>query len=292
MSNLATFFLPHGMTSLSVYDLHWVTSWARMPYHGLTFDQDIFDAMRLRLRDSIEQDFKGGLIEGASFDIKSKETALNQMKNSYQAIDDWEEYLSLLGVAVKTAEPSSSSGRYKLEDAARLIAPHTDETKVYIYEQLTQAVIRESLSVFPPGSKIRYYARHVRPEYEEAYWDDLNNWLETSVRGTKWKFLRPIKNFKADPPFPYPPLRQDEWYRALEDTMYRYKYENSEYPDRDQVWEYLWEGRLKSYEITNGRDRDEDALFMMGSKPLSLTSFRKRWSYLFNRRQKSPNKPQ
>jgi len=152
-----------------------VTSWARRPYHDITFDQGIFDASRLQLRDSIEQDFIGGLIEGVNFNSKSEETALDQIKNSYQAIDDWKEYLSLLGVIVKNSEPSSSSGRYNLESASRLIASCTDETKDYIYEQLVQAVHRESLPVFPPGSKIRYYPTQIRYEYEEAYWDDLNN---------------------------------------------------------------------------------------------------------------------
>ena len=37
--------ISHGIKSLSVYDIHWVVSWASMPYHSQYFEQDYFDVV-------------------------------------------------------------------------------------------------------------------------------------------------------------------------------------------------------------------------------------------------------
>jgi hypothetical protein len=253
-----------------------------MPYHSLHFEQDIFDAKRLRLREKIKEDFEDGSIDGVSFDVGSDEPVLEQMKNSFMALDEWRGYLSAHGVKAEISEPSTSSGRYTLDDATKAITRETNEDEGEILERLVQAVHNESLPVYPPCSEVRYYARHVRPYYEEAHWDDLNKWLDTSIRDFSWRFPRPIKYSKSKPPFPNPPLRKDTWYKVLEDMMYDYKRENGGYPNRTEAWSYLSSGEPKSYGITTGTDRDEEALFISGAKALSFSAFKKRWDRLFS----------
>lgn len=79
----------------------------------------------------------------------------------------------------------NAEGRYTLEDAARLIADSTNERYEEILIKLERAAASGDFPMYEPGRNQKYeYLRAdgakkpVRTIYEEAYWNDLNEWLE------------------------------------------------------------------------------------------------------------------
>jgi len=68
--------------------------------------------------------------------------------------------------------------RYTLQEAADLIEQKTGEPADDMKINLMQAVIDNELPVYEPGRKTKYYCMIASEYYEEAYWDDLNDWLK------------------------------------------------------------------------------------------------------------------
>lgn len=81
-----------------------------------------------------------------------------------------------------------SKGRYNLEEAAILIGKEAGERADEMLEKLMLAVHDGALAVHAPGKQARYQSNNVRDFYEEAYWDDLNRWLEKNEPRITWRF--------------------------------------------------------------------------------------------------------
>ena len=91
------------------------------------------------------------------------------------------------------AEPSFSMGRYTLEEAAQAIAEGTGESKELLEERIENAFAEHLIPVYAPGSKIDYQPTIIRDFYEVAYWNDLNQWLETYLPLLDFRFPKPPK---------------------------------------------------------------------------------------------------
>lgn len=89
------------------------------------------------------------------------------------------------------------AGRYTLVEAAKHIAEATNERLDEITAKLMDSVFAGGLPVYEPGKKARYrygkgFASCVRDFYEEAYWNDLNKWLEANEPQVEYKFPAPV----------------------------------------------------------------------------------------------------
>lgn len=69
-------------------------------------------------------------------------------------------------------------GRYTLQEAANQVEQKTGESADGVKIELVQAVMDGVLPVYEPGRKLKYSSMITSEYYEEAYWDDLNDWLE------------------------------------------------------------------------------------------------------------------
>jgi hypothetical protein len=90
-----------------------------------------------------------------------------------------------------------SQGRYTLEEAADRIAASHEARFDYIAEKLKSAALGAALHIYEPGKTERYmygpgHAKEVRLFYEEAYWNDLNSWLENTERRIQCRFPSPL----------------------------------------------------------------------------------------------------
>jgi hypothetical protein len=85
----------------------------------------------------------------------------------------------------------AEQGRYTLEDAAREIAVNAGADEKDILGGLIEAAAAGGLPVYRPGKQQRYRPQVVRGFYEEAYWDDLNQWLGANEQRISWRFYEP-----------------------------------------------------------------------------------------------------
>lgn len=96
------------------------------------------------------------------------------------------------------ANERHKTGRYTLREAARKISEADDTGEVAIYENLCRAVFEHALPVYMQGSKSRHKHKENVPlqnigEYdEEAYWEELNTWLENNEPRINFRFPPPI----------------------------------------------------------------------------------------------------
>jgi len=81
--------------------------------------------------------------------------------------------------------------RYKLKNAAQAIVAATGESNKVLKDMLKQAVREGLLSVYRPGSSIDRLPLPVRLFWDEAYWNDLNRWLETCLPHLDFRFPNP-----------------------------------------------------------------------------------------------------
>jgi|SRR5579859_762410 len=81
-----------------------------------------------------------------------------------------------------------AAGRYTLEEAATLIATNTGERESAVLDELMSAVKEGKLTVHEPGRNLPYLPTTVRKFYEEAYWNDLNAWLDGINFRNPWRF--------------------------------------------------------------------------------------------------------
>jgi len=107
------------------------------------------------------------------------------------------------------------SGRYTLEEAAEKLAAEAGERPEVILQKLKAAALNGSLPVHEPGRNARYeygpgQASQVHEFYEEAYWSDLNEWLNKHEPQIQFRF--PISTAEemltatSPPPVATPPL--------------------------------------------------------------------------------------
>ena len=87
----------------------------------------------------------------------------------------------------------AEQGRYTLEEAAKEMVVNVSADEKGILGNLIDAAIAGELPVYQPGKKQRYRPQVVLGFYEEAYWDDLNQWLAANEKRICWRFSEPDK---------------------------------------------------------------------------------------------------
>lgn len=84
-----------------------------------------------------------------------------------------------------------NAGRYTLEEAATMLEKETGERGAEMLGKLMQAVRDGALAVHEPGKQARYQSDTIYEFYEEAYWNDLNDWLKANEPRIAWRFPDP-----------------------------------------------------------------------------------------------------
>lgn len=93
----------------------------------------------------------------------------------------------------RQSDDKKAEGRYTLEEAAEAIATSGESVDV-IQEKLCASTGRGELATYEPGKRARLVhaaGSPVRWYYEEAYWDDLNGWLEEHETRIPYRFPSP-----------------------------------------------------------------------------------------------------
>ncbi len=275
--------LPHSEKSLCVADVPYIETWAIMDSCGQTDGQDKFEVIIERKLDHIKQEFINGAINGVSLDAESKESAYDQMVNSIKPVNEWLEYYSHLGIEIIIAEPSTASGRYTLDDASKYISGETNEPWRDVLNGITRAVLDGSLPVYRLESQLRFYPRKIDRFYD-AYWYDLNHWLEIFLPLLDFRFPKPssspykdFKNKSSGEPFSHPPQIKDEWYEVIEAAMCRFNSQHGIFPTCNQLWSELWSNPPEEYGVTTGKDRGRADALLMGGQALCQNSLYKRY---------------
>lgn len=89
-----------------------------------------------------------------------------------------------------------ASGRYTLDEAARLIATAGERLSV-IVQMLCAAAEQNTLPVYSRWERVRFTPTaddSVSWRHKEAYWDDLNRWLQTNEPRIAVRFPEPTAN--------------------------------------------------------------------------------------------------
>ena len=80
------------------------------------------------------------------------------------------------------------------------------------------------------------------------------------------------------------PIKKDDWFCVIDDMTRAFHAEFDKIPNEPQAWGALWTNPPEGYEITTGKVKGDYCLFMPGTKPLSKSSFTKRWSTYTDRK--------
>ena len=82
------------------------------------------------------------------------------------------------------------------------------------------------------------------------------------------------------------PSKKDDWFNVIDDMAKDFYTKSNKIPNETQAWVSLWTSSPEGYEITTGKDKGDDCLYMPGAKPLSKSAFSKRWTnYTTNKAQ-------
>ncbi|MGH3849649.1 MAG: hypothetical protein ACRDRT_08095, partial [Pseudonocardiaceae bacterium] len=114
----------------------------------------------------------------------------SQRQSASRAIADT---AALTEQVARQAAERRALGRYTLNDAGEAIAA-TGERFEALIEKLSSAARRGDLPMHASSERARYEYmndKSVRPFYEEAYWNDLNTWLENHEPGITFRFAAP-----------------------------------------------------------------------------------------------------
>ena len=178
------------------------------------------------------------------------------------------DYCLELGVGVMPADRTpldyseqeqskKEQGRYTLEEAAAAIADGSGERRDLLLNSLKQDVANGSLAVYEPGNRQSYQSSVVREFYEEAYWDDLNQWLEVHQKRIDWRFPAPsLSEATANRRTEKSKLRQRKQEKKILNAITELGYEPSKLPEREQGKDgvkALVRARLANDELFDGR---------------------------------------
>jgi len=114
-----------------------------------------------------------------------------QRQSALQAIADTKAYSEQVA---RQADERRALGRYTLNEAAKAIAASGERFEALL-EKLCGAAQRGDLPMHAPGERARYEytnGKQVRPFYEEAYWNDLDTWLERFEPRVTFRFPVPV----------------------------------------------------------------------------------------------------
>ena len=108
----------------------------------------------------------------------------------------------------------AEQGRYTLEEAAKEMVVNVSADEKGILGNLIDAAIAGELPVYQPGKKQRYRPQVVLGFYEEAYWDDLNQWLAANEKRICWRFSEPdkVKRLNQENNEAAPHAKKREWH--------------------------------------------------------------------------------
>lgn len=90
----------------------------------------------------------------------------------------------------RQAKEKQAAGRYTLKEAADAIATRGERVETLL-RKLIAAAENGTLPTYGPGELARFRGKPVRTFYEEAYWNDLNEWLATNEPRLVFRFPEP-----------------------------------------------------------------------------------------------------
>lgn len=128
--------------------------------------------------------------ELSTIDLTPGDWALMSSSQRQSASRTIADTAALTEQVARQAEERRALGRYTLNDAGKAIAA-TGERFEALIEKLSSAARRGDLPMHAPGERARYEylnEKPVRPFYEEAYWNDLNRWLENHEPRITFRF--------------------------------------------------------------------------------------------------------
>lgn len=122
------------------------------------------------------------------------------MSDQRDSIEHAIHQLNLCEEGQRQLQERNTQGRYRLKEAANAITDDEDIAE-QVQRKLMDAAQSGDLPVYLPGQDIRhdYQARGavVRWFYEEAYWDDLNKWLDAHEQRCAFRFPPPASSISA-----------------------------------------------------------------------------------------------
>ncbi|MGN8137660.1 hypothetical protein ACTJLC_23455 [Paraburkholderia sp. 22099] len=129
-----------------------------------------------------------------------------QRESALQAITDTKAHSEQVA---RQALERRALARYTLDEAANEIAANGERFEALL-EKLCGAAQRGDLPMHAPNELARYLyenGRVVRPFYEEAYWNDLNAWLEKNEPRITFRFARPNTSVNSATQEPFMAIR-------------------------------------------------------------------------------------
>ncbi|KAF1038636.1 hypothetical protein BLA23254_07279 [Burkholderia lata] len=134
----------------------------------------------------------GNAVYGGKWRIERVSAARWAITNHFDRFPEWLARSCRAEIWKQQDEERRTVGRYTLQEAADALELHTGTTAQDWLVKLEQAVPNDHLPVYRPGEQARYRPKTVRAFYEEAYWDDLNAWLNTNEPRVKFQFAEPV----------------------------------------------------------------------------------------------------
>lgn len=283
-----TFFVSRDCKVMEISDIPGIIAGALEPYSKLDFSETRQAAIKMEHQDKIKKAILRGELVGRNPLTRKKEpfAIADRLKKLVLSIEEVNQYAKQFGVELKYKPLPEESGRYTLEEAARKISSETGERETDILDMLIDAVQQNKLPVYRPGSDVSYKPTTVSPFSNEVFGDDLNILMNEIFPRINWRFpdieANDFNNNLAaacrGDPFSHPPKRKDEWFFAIEEMMFTYRKEFSEYPNQTQAWAYIWEHGVRGYEISTGKDSGREDALLMGGNSLSKKAFQKRFN--------------
>ncbi|WP_143296760.1 hypothetical protein [Burkholderia pseudomallei] len=134
----------------------------------------------------------GNAVYGGKWSIERVSAVRWALKNHFDRFPEWLARSCHAEIWKQQDEERRTAGRYRLEEAADALEQHTGTTAQDWLVKLEQAVPNDHLLVYRPGEQARYRPKTVRAYYDEAYWDDLNAWLERYEPRVTFRFPAPV----------------------------------------------------------------------------------------------------
>jgi len=149
----------------------------------------------------------GERLYGSAWNINPAR-AIRWARSRFPKLPDWlARSMEAENYAQQEAE-KNAAGRYTLNEAADAIAT-SGERAESILKKLLAAAESGTLPMHGPGESAKYqYAagNRARPSYEEAYWDDLNEWLTKYEPRVQFRFPDPKPSEEGEATEPLIPV--------------------------------------------------------------------------------------
>jgi hypothetical protein len=134
----------------------------------------------------------GNAVYGGKWSIERVSAVRWAITNHFNRFPEWLARSCHAEIWKRQDEERRTAGRYTLQEAAHALEQHTGTTAKDWLVKLEQAVRNDHLPMHRPGEQARYRPKTVRAYYDEAYWDDLNTWLEKYEPRITFQFLAPV----------------------------------------------------------------------------------------------------